>query len=530
MVKLRLNLRRKRRRGKEAPQYLSPAMRSLVYRITGPSPSSAVAGGGAVNLTTASAYCSQAGAVQPLVCTTEIPLTLTTSGTYVFDVATYDAPQSCGAGGVCTSAPCVPAHASGANCSGNVLSDQTIPETLTIGAANAVTLSLGADAASLTVTPLLPGYLRGDTTELTLWGTAAQKLAIVARDADGNPIAGPGSPAIAISADASMLAAAPTELEGSGVVTLAQVASGSTTLSMKLTAPATGGGVPATNPTLVPVSLQTSAVYSGTCEYLNGSTTPIAWISSGCTGPIAASGVAAYSQGNLGNNLQIFANDPGSNDVIEVPGPGPNLIAVPGLNAPSGIAASRATGLLFIANPGATPASIVVTYPPGTGVTTISGPSTGLNAPSGVALDQSENLYVANGANDSITVYAAGQTSGDVAPIATISGAATGLNDPQGVAIGLDGTIWVANQGANTVTEYAAGANGNAAPLATITGLSSPAGVAVDAGGTIFVANAGSKTIAEYPSGSTGNATPSATLSGLSAAPSVAVVPAAVQP
>ncbi len=117
-------------------------------------------------------------------------------------------------------------------------------------------------------------------------------------------------------------------------------------------------------------------------------------------------------------------------------------------------------------------------------VATISGATTTLNSPEGVALDSSGNIYVANFSSAAITVFAAG-ANGDVAPSATIQGAATNLNGPFGVALDRNDEIYVANRLANTVVVYAAHPSGptNSAPIATIgggsTGVNSPFGVAV---------------------------------------------------
>src|SRR3989442_6506492 len=92
-------------------------------------------------------------------------------------------------------------------------------------------------------------------------------------------------------------------------------------------------------------------------------------------------------------------------------------------------------------------------------------------------------LYVANYDGSSVTAYAAGAT-GNATPTVTIAGSNTGLNQPSGVALDAAGRVYVANF-IDSVTIYATGANGEAVPTATITGsntgLSQPEGIAFDA-------------------------------------------------
>jgi DNA-binding beta-propeller fold protein YncE len=64
----------------------------------------------------------------------------------------------------------------------------------------------------------------------------------------------------------------------------------------------------------------------------------------------------------------------------------------------------------------------------------ISGVGTGLNGPSGVALDSTGKIYVANSGGTSITIYAA-SASGNATPAAPISGAATLIGDLHGVDV-----------------------------------------------------------------------------------------------
>src|SRR5436309_2555012 len=154
---------------------------------------------------------------------------------------------------------------------------------------------------------------------------------------------------------------------------------------------------------------------------------------------------------------------------------------------------------------------------------TITGAHTGMNGPVGIARDAAGNLYVANAGNsccglgNSITVYGAG-ARGDAAPTATIVGGNTGLDAPSGVALDAAGHLYVANADGNSITVYGSRATGNATPSATIrgggTGLNRPVGIALDAAGRIYVANSGDNSITVYAAGASGNAAPLLTIAG----------------
>lgn len=98
----------------------------------------------------------------------------------------------------------------------------------------------------------------------------------------------------------------------------------------------------------------------------------------------------------------------------------------------------------------------------------IAGSRTRLNGPGVPALDRSGNIYVPNRwgtGPGSVTVYGP-DADGDVRPLRIIAGPATGLRAPSAVALDCHDTLYVANLG--VVTVYAPRANGNVAPVRAI--------------------------------------------------------------
>ena len=102
-------------------------------------------------------------------------------------------------------------------------------------------------------------------------------------------------------------------------------------------------------------------------------------------------------------------------------------------------------------------------------VRVIQGPRTGLNWPTGIAVDAERgDVYVTNDTTDSILVFDA-EASGDVAPKRVLKGPKTGLKNPTGLAVDLQhNELWVANFGGHTATAYRLNAQGDATPLRTI--------------------------------------------------------------
>lgn len=157
----------------------------------------------------------------------------------------------------------------------------------------------------------------------------------------------------------------------------------------------------------------------------------------------------------------------------------------------------------------------------------IDGSNTDIGSGSGIALDSSGNIYLANGGgppsgHDHVNVYAAG-SEGNVAPIQMISGSNTGLNGPVGLAVDSNANIFVDNYssghgGNGSVVVFAAGSNGNASPTRTIKGRRTKlvgGGIAVDGSGNLFAPNSQADIypnvtdwIAVYGAGANGNVKP----------------------
>jgi hypothetical protein len=155
-----------------------------------------------------------------------------------------------------------------------------------------------------------------------------------------------------------------------------------------------------------------------------------------------------------------------------------------------------ALGNLYVGN-----GTTVVKFAPGD--MTPSATLTGLNGPSALAVDASNNLYVANSGNDTISKF----TPGTTAPSAVL----TGLNSPNALAFDMRGNLYVSNNGNDTVSKFAPGTT---TPGATLTGVQNPIAVAVDPDGNVYVATSAipgqsDGTVSKFLPGST---TPSATL------------------
>ncbi len=228
----------------------------------------------------------------------------------------------------------------------------------------------------------------------------------------------------------------------------------------------------------------------------SGDQIPSSTISGPNTGLVAAAGVAvdyaAYIYVANGSSVAVFA--PGT-DGDQSPS---RFISGPdtGLAGASSLAFDNNANL-YVGNAsgGASGLGSVTIYPPDSNgdqspSATITGADTGLAGVAGVAVDAGGNIYAVNasggaGGLGSVTVYPPG-SHGDQIPTATITGPDTGLDSPTAIAIDSGGNLYVTNAGNSSITEYPAGSNGDQVPSALIsgagTGLNAPTGIAIELG------------------------------------------------
>ena len=146
------------------------------------------------------------------------------------------------------------------------------------------------------------------------------------------------------------------------------------------------------------------------------------------------------------------------------------------------------------------------------GISDGAGAAAAFHYPSGVAIDTSGALYVADTENDTIRIVTRGGTVTTLAglPDRTNSVDGTGADarfeDPFGTAVDLNGNVYVADGGAHTIRKVtpagvvttlagSPGSFGSANGLGPAARFYSPYGVAVDGAGNVYVADSGNKTV-----------------------------------
>ena len=122
---------------------------------------------------------------------------------------------------------------------------------------------------------------------------------------------------------------------------------------------------------------------------------------------------------------------------------------------------------------------------PGTQSVIADSANNGLSAPSGVAVDSSGNVYIADGPVLKETLSAGSYTQSVVA---------NGLSFPKGIAVDGSGNVYIVDNGSRSVfkeTLSAAGYTQSVVANAANNGLEEPFGVAVDGSGNVYITDVG---------------------------------------
>lgn len=121
------------------------------------------------------------------------------------------------------------------------------------------------------------------------------------------------------------------------------------------------------------------------------------------------------------------------------------------------------------------------------------GTSSQFSYPSGIALDTSGNLYIADYGNSSIR---------KVTPAGVVTSPYTQFSSPNAIAADGSNNLYVADPGSNTIRKIVI-SSGTVTTLASSTVFNSPEGIAVDSSGNIYVADTGNNIIRKITSGGT---------------------------
>ena len=146
--------------------------------------------------------------------------------------------------------------------------------------------------------------------------------------------------------------------------------------------------------------------------------------------------------------------------------------------------------------------------------------ATGLNLPTGVVVDSSNNVYICDNGNNRVLYYPSGTTTPSrvygqtVFTTSTAGASATGLNGPFRLALDTSGNLYVSENNNNRVLYFPSGTTtatrvyGQANFTATTTGttatsLNYPDGIALDYFGNLYVVDKNNNRVLYYPSGTT---------------------------
>ena len=190
-----------------------------------------------------------------------------------------------------------------------------------------------------------------------------------------------------------------------------------------------------------------------------------------------------------GSPTTIYVSDTNIGGIFKFDAAGNRTVFASGLNAPTGLAVDTA-GNLYVAD---IHTSSIYKYDP-LGARTVFSSGGYLNQPLGLAFDDNGVLYVANVYNNTIIKI---DSTGNQTVFVGTQGSP--LNCPFGLAFDRSGNLYVSSPNGNSIYKFDPFGN---ATLFTNTALAGPTGISFDATGNLFVANVQSRRIQKFdPSG-----------------------------
>jgi sugar lactone lactonase YvrE len=219
------------------------------------------------------------------------------------------------------------------------------------------------------------------------------------------------------------------------------------------------------------------------------------------TGPRSGSIVIADSSGDT---TVTYLKGIGTGTTVTVDPGTPVLVGSTGLQTPTGLALDGA-GNVFVADPAG---NAVYEYPVGGGPAVSIGSN--LSVPTGVAADGAGNVFILN--QGTAATNGSGVGEGTVVEVPNIGGTLTtasqstvftGLQSPSDIVIDATGNIYVSNTAANAIVQFPSvsryGTISTSVSLGS--GLNGPTGIALDAGDRLYVADTGNVRVVEFDEG-----------------------------
>jgi hypothetical protein len=353
------------------------------------------------------------------------------------------------------------------------LSRNVVTATIASGISTPINVTLAAIPASVAIVPGSGAVIDGSAPNYHFPGLYPQPVEVRPLDADGNVIIGPGAPSISsvsVTSGSAYAGVKPSGGTDPNAYILAPV--DGTAGGQTITVSATVQGMPLSDGT-------TSQPVTGSTAY---TFTPAIAIGSGLF-------VSVYSV-ESGREVALFRECGAFCQAIAI---------ATAVDAKGNVYA----GYNIIGGLGTT--SYIAVFAPGSLVPKYTlGPSQ-VHRVSGIAVDQSGNLYVANGLLPGFPPHPASVM--EFSPGAkTASYTISGISSPGGVAVDQSGDVYVVNGGTDTVTVYKPH---TATPYETLTlpTGASPVWIAVDKSGGVYVSDLKNEDIDYFAPGTTVSST-----------------------